>query len=87
MKPDAPTDQIPRRKGAFFAAQLDAQRATGAGMQYVAMFDEVDEATAIFKCSDTPPAGAPFVTMEGLPSDHYLRLAGAASARMKSPAR
>ena len=48
-------------------------------MQYVAMFDEVDEATAIFKCSDTPPSGAPFVAMEGLPSDHYLRLAGAAA--------
>lgn len=87
MKPAAPTDQIPRRKGAFFTAQLEAQRATGAGMQYVAMFDEVDEATAIFKCSDAPPAGAPFVTMDGLPSDHYLRLAGAAAARLKPPAR
>ena len=87
MKPDAPTNQIPRLKGAFFAAQLEAQRSTGAGMQYVAMFDEVDEATAIFKCSDTPPADAPFVTMEGLPSDHYLRLAGAAATRLKVPAR
>lgn len=84
MKPDAPSNQIPRRKGVFFAAQLEAQRAIGAGMQYVAMFDEVDEGTAIFKCSDTPPPGAPFVTMEGLPSDHYLRLAGAAAARLKA---
>lgn len=87
MKPDAPVNQIPRRQGAFFATQLEAQHAIGAGMQYVAMFDEVDEATAIFKCSDTPPARAPFVTMEGLPSDHYLRLAGAAAKRLKESAR
>ena len=85
MKPDAPSNQIPRRRGAFFGAQLDAQRATGAGMQYVAMFDEVDEATAIFKCSDQPPEGASFVTMEGLPADHYLRMAGEAADRLKNP--
>ena len=48
-------------------------------MVYVAMFDEVDEGTAIFKCAnDVPGAGATrFITYEGLPSDFYLRLAGA----------
>jgi hypothetical protein len=40
------------------------------------MFDEVDEATAIFKCTSEVPRGdgADFVTYENLPSDHYLRL-------------
>jgi len=40
------------------------------------MFDEVDEGTAIFKVTNTPPSQAHFVTFEGLPSDWYLRLVG-----------
>jgi hypothetical protein len=43
---------------------------------YVAMFDEVDEATAIFKVSSRPPTQARFATFEGLPADWYLRLTG-----------
>ena len=51
-------------------------------MVYQAMFDEVDEGTAIFKCTDDPPVGdSKFFTYEGLPSDFYLRLDGNA-ARM-----
>jgi hypothetical protein len=39
--------------------------------------DEVDEGTAIFKCTNKPPGGAAsFLTYEGLPSDHYLWLTG-----------
>ena len=54
-----------------------AQRA-GCRMIYVAMFDEVDEGTAIFKCSDTPPVSeqTSFLGTGGLPSDYYLRLTG-----------
>jgi hypothetical protein len=42
------------------------------------MFDEVDEATAVFKCTNDPPVGegARFLDYEGLPTDHYLRLCG-----------
>ena len=41
------------------------------------MFDEIDEGTAIFKCTNDPPVGASsFLTYEGKPSDHYLWLTG-----------
>mgnify|MGYP001476201727 FL=1 len=54
-------------------------------MIYVAMFDEVDEATAIYKCTNNPPVGeSAFLTYEGLPSDYYLRLAGRAGKLLRS---
>jgi hypothetical protein len=76
----APLNAIPRVGGRFFWSQVTAARRTGADMLYVAMFDEVDEGTAIFKCTNEPPIGpgVSFLTYEGLPSDHYLRLTGLA---------
>lgn len=69
---------VPRLQGEFFWAQFVAAKRAGATMLYVAMFDEVDEGTAIFKCTNEPPIGgaSKFLTYEGLPSDHYLWLAG-----------
>ena len=85
MKPEAPFDQIPRNRGMFFWKQLSGAMNNGAQMIYVAMFDEVDEGTAIFKASIHPPVGnAQFVTFEeGIPSDYYLYLAGYASKMLK----
>ncbi len=77
MQPDQPLDQIPRRKGRFLWKQFVEARRCGATMIYQAMFDEIDEGTAIFKCTNDPPAGASrFLTYEGLPTDHYLWLTG-----------
>ena len=47
------------------------------------MFDEVDEGTAIYKVADKTPVGKHFVTYEGLPSDWYLRLTGAATRMIR----
>ncbi len=78
-------DSIPRLDGQFFWSQIVANKKAGADMLYIAMFDEVDEATAIFKCSNNPPTsgGTKFLTLNGLPSDFYLRLAGEAGKLMR----
>ena len=65
--------------GEFFWRQFATAANLGVDMAYVAMFDEVDEGTAIFKVSSTPPTQAQFATYEGLPADWYLRLTGAGS--------
>jgi len=67
-------DTVPRLGGEFFWRQFAAVGELGIDMAYVAMFDEVDEATAIFKVTNSPPREARFQTYEGLPSDWYLRL-------------
>lgn len=65
---------IERRKGEFYWEQFARLAQMKQDTVYVAMFDEVDEGTAIFKVSDTPPVQGHFDTLEGMPSDWYLRL-------------
>jgi hypothetical protein len=68
------TSTIPRRKGDFLWEQLHELARLGVDTIYVAMFDEVDEGTAIFKVTSSPPTRGNFVGYDGLPSDWYLRL-------------
>ncbi len=74
-----PLNQIPRLQGRFLETQFHLAKEASVSMVYVAMFDEVDEGTAIFKCANVVPNGekSQFVTYEGLPSDFYLKLVGA----------
>lgn len=88
--PANPVNQIPRRGGAFYWRQ--AYNAIGAGstMIFNAMFDEVDEGTAMTKAAptqgDLPVEGA-WLSLDAdgqsLPSDWYLRLAGEASKMLR----
>jgi hypothetical protein len=79
-------DQIPRLEGEFLWSQAVAYKKSGVEMLYVAMFDEVDEGTAIFKCTNNPPVGdSPFLTYEGLPTDHYLWLTGKVGELIRNP--
>ena len=83
LRPDSPTDQIPRRGGEFLWSQCAADKRAGATAIYVAMFDEMDEGTAIFKCSADPPVGdSPFVPIDA-PADHYLWLTGQAGRMLR----
>jgi glycoprotein endo-alpha-1,2-mannosidase len=84
MKGDG-SDKIPRNKGEFFWKQIAGAIESGAEMLYVAMFDEIDEGTAIMKCAHTVPVGkSMFVPYEReVPSDHYLWLAGMAARMLR----
>ena len=75
MKKDAPQNMIPRLGGRFFWQQVKGAVDAGAESLYLAMFDEIDEGTAFFKCTNTPPVGeSSFITYEGEAPDHYLWL-------------
>ncbi len=81
---------IPRNGGRFYWRQVYNAIAAGAPALYGAMFDEVDEGTAMFKLAPTSaqlPAQGTFVPLnidgETLPSDWYLRLAGEATRMLR----
>ncbi len=78
-------DAIPRLGGKFLWSQALAAKRAGADMLYIAMFDEMDEATAIFKTTNTPPNAdaTRFLAEPGLPSDHYLWLTGQIARLMR----
>lgn len=76
-------NQIPRLRGEFLWRQAYNAKMAGAKVLKIAMFDEVDEATAIFKAvshrKEAPDQGY-WLALDAdgadLPSDWYLRLAG-----------
>lgn len=76
---------IPRQGGRFYWQQIYTTLTAGADMLYVAMFDEVNEGTAIFKVTDHPPVSnqTAFARLDGRPSDHYLWLTGEAAKRLR----
>jgi glycoprotein endo-alpha-1,2-mannosidase len=87
MYPNSKNSFIPRNHGNFFWKQLSGAADEGARMIYVAMVDEIDEGTAIFKCAHRVPVceGSKFVPVdEDIPSDHYLWLTGQAGQILKN---
>ena len=74
---EAKWDAIPRLGGRFLWSQALAAKQAGSQMLYIAMFDELDEGTAIFKTTNQPPVGGSrFLSEPDLPSDHFLWLSG-----------
>jgi hypothetical protein len=85
-----PSNQIPRNGGDFYWHQVYNDVLSGCSMMYGAMFDEVDEGTAMFKIAPTPvdqPPNCNFVPLNvdgyNLPSDWYLRLANEAGKMLR----
>ncbi len=80
----APLNAIPRLGGKFLWAQSFHAHAAGAKSLYVAMFDEMDEGTAIFKNRNDPPIGAsPFLAEPEVPGDQYMWLTGEAGRLLR----
>jgi hypothetical protein len=85
-----PYNQIPRNGGNFYWRQAYNAVRSGCTMIYGAMFDEVDEGTAMFKIAPTAaqqPAQGNLVPLSvdgyALPSDWYLRLANEAGKMLR----
>ncbi len=83
-------NQTPRNGGNFYWRQAYNAVRSGCTMVYGAMFDEVDEGTAMFKMAPTAaqlPAQGTFVPLNidgiNLPSDWYLRLADQAGKMLR----
>jgi hypothetical protein len=88
---NAPLNGIPRHCGEFYRHQLGNAVRAGADMLFTAMFDELNEGTAIFKTAvgqAQQPVGASLLPLDadgcsGATPDMYLRLAGEATRLLR----
>jgi hypothetical protein len=85
-----PFNGIPRMGGTLYWRQVYNAVSIAVPMIYNAMFDEVDEATAMFKIAATSadqPVGVDLNSLDtdgyAVPNDWYLRLAGAATQMLR----
>lgn len=83
-------NQFPRNHGDFLWAQFATFKNAGVISAYVAMFDELNEGTSIFKVAEDAsmvPAGKYFLTLDAdgthVSSDFYLRLVNDGSKMLK----
>ncbi|MDC0870336.1 glycoside hydrolase family 71/99-like protein [Flavobacteriaceae bacterium] len=78
-------NQIPRLKGDFLWRQFYNTISSDVKTIYIAMFDEMDEGTCIFKTDNDPPESekSNFLTNQNLPSDYYLWLTGRAGKMLR----
>ncbi|UDF05041.1 glycoside hydrolase family 71/99-like protein [Asticcacaulis sp. AND118] len=88
--PQTQLNRVPRAGGDFLMTQAQAAKTAGARMVKIAMFDEINEATAIFKVAttlDQVPEDGEWVTLDSdgkaLPNDHYLQVSGRISRLFK----
>ncbi len=90
LQPTSPLNAVPRHGGRYYWRQVYNALEAGCTTIYGAMFDEVDEGTAMFKMAPTRaelPTQVPMVPLDAdgelLPSDWYLRLAGEADKALR----
>lgn len=87
-------DQIPRRGGNFLVHQINNLLSAGVTTVYAAMFDEVDEGTALFRVETQKlglPQGSRMVHLNRggytLPENFYLGITGQAANAFRRSAR
>ena len=88
----SPLNAFPRRCGEFYKRQIANANRAGAEMLFTAMFDEINEATAVFKLATNKtqePVGTDLFALDSngcrnATSDMYLRIAGAATRALRS---
>ena len=87
---DGPQNAIPRRGGNFFWTQATRVISGNAKSIYIAMFDEIDESTAMYKLAeneDQTPAQGYWLPLNAdgyaLPGDWYLRCAKLATETVR----
>ncbi len=85
-EPPPSLNSVPRRRGQFWWSQVQSFQRLGAPFIYGAMFDELNEGTAMLKFTEDRarvPVGPALLTVDtgedGASPDHYLRLAGMAN--------
>lgn len=90
LKDDAEFNSKPRNGGKFLWHQFYNAIDAGCNMIYVAMYDEVDEGTAIFKLAENDeqlPTTGRLIPLDydgyELPSDWYLQLTGEATKMLR----
>ncbi len=89
---NSPLNAIPRRCGDFYRHQIDNAVKAGADMLYIAMFDEVNEGTAVFKLAATKvdePVGTDLIALDAdgcrtTTSDMYLRVSREVSRLLRA---
>ena len=88
----SPLNVMPRRCGAFYQRQIDNAIKAGTQMLFTAMFDEINEGTAIFKLAadqSEEPAGTELFSLDAdgcrtATSDMYLHFAGRAARALRN---
>lgn len=86
----SPLNAIPRKHGDFMWAQVAVMKKVGVKSLYVAMFDEMNEGTSIFKTAENAsqaPTDKSYVNLDqdgvNVSSDFYLRLTNDAGKMIK----
>lgn len=86
----SPLNAIPRNHGDFMWSQVAVMKKVGAKSLYIAMFDEMNEGTAIFKTAENAsqaPVAKSYVNLDqdgvNVSSDFYLRLTNDAGKMIK----
>ena len=76
MNNNSPFDEISRKNGSFYKKMIATVKSINPKNVYIAMFDEINEGTAIFKIDTNPPKpkNLNFISNKSISNDYFLLL-------------